>query len=165
MSAAGEQVVDGGLAGLVPAGDLGRAGVIAGVKDSSGDAGFFARLMAASADLEDFRVFIGGSAFLLGALALGACGVIGALGNFAQHLDRQLMTTFAAGDIASARRIQAEIVRANAVFFPFNPAAATKVVLSNLGICGEALFPPFVALEASQKQGIVEAMPSFGIAP
>lgn len=144
-------------------GELARAGAIAGIKDSSGDAGFFARLAVETADLPDFRIFIGGSAFLLGALALGAHGVIGALGSFAQHLDQAVMRAFADGDIAAARCAQAAIVRANFVFFRANPAAAAKAVLAHLGICGEAMFPPFAPLDPDVKQAMIDALPSFAI--
>ncbi|MBX3576653.1 MAG: dihydrodipicolinate synthase family protein [Rhizobiaceae bacterium] len=145
---------------------LARAGAIAGIKDSSGNAAFFSSLASQTLDMPDFRLFIGGSAFLLGALALGAHGVTGALSNFAAHLDHALLKAFAAGDLPAARRAQAEIVRANASLFfayPRNAAAVTKAILAHLGICGEAVFSPVAPLSDAERRAIIERLPSLGI--
>ena len=146
--------------------ELARCGAIAGIKDSSADATFFARLTSEALDLSDFRVFIGGSAFLLGALAHGAVGVIGALSNFAAHLDNALLEAMRLADFSRARRAQAEIVRAVDGLFrstPRNPATVTKVILARLGLCGEAVFPPLDPLAGSEKRQILEQLPSLGI--
>jgi dihydrodipicolinate synthase/N-acetylneuraminate lyase len=146
---------------------LARSGAIAGIKDSSGDAAFFARLASQALEFPQFRMFIGGSAFLLGGLALGAHGVTGALSNFAAHLDHALLKAFAAGDFAAARRAQAEIVRANAVLFfayPRNAATVTKAILAHLGICGESVFLPLDPLTDAEKRTIIGQLPSLGIA-
>jgi 4-hydroxy-tetrahydrodipicolinate synthase len=140
--------------------------VIVGLKDSGGDAGFLARLRAALGGRDDFRLFLGGSAYLLAALALGVDGVTGGLGNFATHLDRAVIDAFRAGDMASARAAQAEIARANsATFFavPRNAAATTKVVLSALGICGEATFPPIAGLTAVERERVRSRLPELGL--
>jgi 4-hydroxy-tetrahydrodipicolinate synthase len=143
---------------------MAEEGVIVGVKDSSGDASFFASLLAAVRGLRDFRTFIGGSAFLLAALTHGADGVIGALSNFAPGLDRDVIDAVASGDIGRARRAQSEIVRANELLFlgmRRNPAIITKVILASLGICGEAVFPPLSPLDALEKCSILDALASF----
>lgn len=145
---------------------LARSGAIAGLKDSSGDAAFFARMASEAMALPDFRLFVGGSAYLLGALALGADGVIGALSNFATHLDNTLLDAFAAGDLATARTAQAEIVRANAVlFFAYqrNAASVTKAILAHLEICGDAVFAPLSRLEEHERRDIIGQLPSLGI--
>lgn len=146
---------------------MARSGVIAGIKDSSGDAAFFARLTARATELDDFRIFIGGSGFLLAALSLGAHGVMGALSNFAAHLDNELIAAFSAGDVSRCRRAQAEIVRAVEALFhgvPRNPAATSKVILASMGICGDSVFAPLAPLTESEKAAIIGLLPSFGIA-
>jgi len=141
-------------------------GIVAGVKDSGGDAAFLSALLAQTESLEDFRTFLGGSAFLLGALALGVHGVTGALSNFAPHLDRELLDAFASGDMPRAHRAQAAIVRANETIFlnmRRNPAVVTKAVLAKLGICSEAVFPPLAKLEPGERKSILDSLPTFGI--
>lgn len=140
-------------------------GVISGLKDSGGDAAFFARLAAAVRGRDDFRLFIGGSAYLLAALALGADGVTGGLGNFATHLDRALIDAFRNGDMARAREAQAAIVRANAATFfavPRNAAAIAKVVLAALGVCGEATFPPIAPLAPEERARVHNGLAELG---
>jgi 4-hydroxy-tetrahydrodipicolinate synthase len=141
-------------------------GVIFGLKDSSGDAGFLARLAAALGGRDDFRLFLGGSAYLLAALGLGIDGVTGGLGNFATHMDRAVIEAFRAGDMARAQRGQAAIARANdATFFavPRNAAATAKVVLAALGVCGEATFPPVAGLTPSERERVVNRLPELGL--
>lgn len=140
-------------------------GSICGLKDSGGDAAFFARLAAATCDHPDFRLFVGGSAFLLAALALGAHGVTGALGNFALHLDRALLDAHSSGDADGARAAQAAIVRANAAFFamPRNAAAITKAALAALGICGAETFPPIDGLTAAEHTLIRSGLAELGL--
>jgi 4-hydroxy-tetrahydrodipicolinate synthase len=146
---------------------LARAGIVAGVKDSSGDAAFFARLAAGSAELGDFRLFVGGSGFLLGALALGASGVIGALSGFAPSLDHALIDAFGNGDMARARRAQASITRAVDSLFggtPRNPAAVAKAILAAFDLCGDTVFPPLEPLSQAERRRLLDQLPSLGIA-
>jgi len=143
---------------------LARSGVIAGIKDSGGDAAFFARVESLVDD--DFRLFVGGSANLLGALALGADGVTGALGNFANHLDRAVIDAFNAGDMKRAREAQAAVVATvDAVFFslPRNAAATTKAILAELGICGVATFAPIAAVTPAEADALRRVLPSLGL--
>lgn len=141
-------------------------GVIAGIKDSGGDAGFLARLTAALGGRDDFRIFLGGSAYLLAALSLGVHGVTGGLGNFATHLDRAVVDAFRGGDMTKARAGQVAIARANAATFfavPRNAAATAKVVLAAVGVCGEATFPPVAGLTAAERERVRGKLPEIGI--
>lgn len=147
--------------------DLARAGIVAGVKDSSGDAAFFARLATEAAELGDFRLFVGGSGLLLGALALGASGVIGALSGFAPSLDNELIDAFGKGDMARARRAQASITRAVDSLFlgmPRNPAAIAKAILAAFELCGDTVFPPLEPLSQAERRRILDQLPALGIA-
>jgi len=146
---------------------LARTGAIAGIKDSSADVTFFARLCAETVEFDDFRIFVGGSAFLLGALAHGADGVIGALGNFGASLDHAVLDAFAAGDMPAARTAQARVVRAVDAIFrrtAHNPAAVAKAILSARGICSDAVFPPLEPLTGTMKRELIDRLPSLGIA-
>jgi 4-hydroxy-tetrahydrodipicolinate synthase len=145
---------------------LARDGAISGIKDSSADATFFARLTSETADLRDFRIFIGGSAFLLGALAHGAHGVIGALSNFAASLDTAVIEAVRRADLTEARRAQARIVRVVDALFrstPRNAATITKAILARFGVCGEDVFPPLDRLTEGERRQVLDQLPSLGI--
>jgi 4-hydroxy-tetrahydrodipicolinate synthase len=77
---------------------LGRDGVIAGVKDSSGDDVAFRQLLLAARDIPNFDIFTGHEVVVDGALLGGAQGVVPGLGNVDPRGYRNLMDAAAAGD-------------------------------------------------------------------
>ena len=81
---------------------LGRDGVIAGVKDSSGDDVGFRQLLLAARDIPNFDIFTGHEVVVDGALLGGAQGVVPGLGNVDPRGYRNLMDAAAAGDWAKA---------------------------------------------------------------
>lgn len=81
---------------------LGRDGVIAGVKDSSGDDVGFRQLLLAAKDIDDFDIFTGHEVVVDGALLGGAQGVVPGLGNVDPRGYRTLVDAAAAGDWAKA---------------------------------------------------------------
>lgn len=141
-------------------------GAIRGLKDSGGDIMFFARLAAACATRPDFRIFAGGSVFLLAALVLGGHGVIGPLGNFAPALECELIEAYRAGDISAAQKLQQQVIMANeGVFFASarNIAATAKYALSTLGVCSEKLFEPVAGLSQGERDAIRGNLLSLGL--
>ena len=81
---------------------LGRDGVIAGVKDSSGDDVSFRQLLLAAKDIANFDIFTGHEVVVDGALLGGAQGVVPGLGNVDPRGYRNLVDAAAAGDWAKA---------------------------------------------------------------
>ncbi|QCB96000.1 dihydrodipicolinate synthase family protein [Arthrobacter sp. PAMC25564] len=81
---------------------LGRDGVIAGVKDSSGDDVAFRQLLLAARDIPNFDIFTGHEVVVDGALLGGAQGVVPGLGNVDPRGYRNLVEAAAAGDWAKA---------------------------------------------------------------
>lgn len=88
---------------------LGRDGVIAGVKDSSGDDVGFRQLLLAARDIPNFDIFTGHEVVVDGALLGGAQGVVPGLGNVDPRGYRNLMDAAAAGDWARAAAEQDRI--------------------------------------------------------
>lgn len=88
---------------------LGRDGVIAGVKDSSGDDVAFRQLLLAARDIPNFDIFTGHEVVVDGALLGGAQGVVPGLGNVDPRGYRNLMDAAAAGDWAKAAAEQDRI--------------------------------------------------------
>jgi 4-hydroxy-tetrahydrodipicolinate synthase len=85
---------------------LGRDGVIAGVKDSSGDDVSFRQLLLAARDIDNFDIFTGHEVVVDGALLGGAQGVVPGLGNVDPAGYRRLFDAAQSGDWAGAAREQ-----------------------------------------------------------
>ena len=81
---------------------LGRDGVIAGVKDSSGDDVSFRQLALGARGIENFSVFTGHEVVVDGALLGGADGVVPGLGNVDPAGYRRLYDAAGRGDFATA---------------------------------------------------------------
>ena len=91
--------------------DLAEDGVLAGVKDSSGDDVAFRLLMLATEHLPEFRVFTGHEVVVDGALLGGAHGAVPGLANVDPSGYSRLYAAAAEGDWAAARREQDRLAR------------------------------------------------------
>ncbi|GAA1609119.1 dihydrodipicolinate synthase family protein [Kribbella sancticallisti] len=93
--------------------DLGRRGVLAGVKDSSGQETSLRRLVLdrAAAGLEGFAIMTGSEVTVDSALNFGVDGVVPGLGNVDPAGYVRIFDAVAAGDLAAARREQDRLFR------------------------------------------------------
>lgn len=82
--------------------ELGRDGIIAGVKDSSGDDVSFRQLLLAARDIPNFDIFTGHEVVVDGALLGGAQGVVPGLGNVDPAGYRRIYDAAVAGHWAKA---------------------------------------------------------------
>ena len=82
--------------------ELGREGVIAGVKDSSGDDVSFRQLLLAAKEIPNFDILTGHEVVVDGALLGGAQGVVPGLGNVDPAGYKRLYDAAVAGDWAKA---------------------------------------------------------------
>lgn len=139
-------------------------GSIRGIKDSGGNAAFLARVLSLTRGDPGFRVLIGGTAYFLAALALGAHGATGAIGGVAPWIELAVLDAFRAGDIERARRAQARLEAFQDIFgftAEANAAIATKVALASLGLCGETPAPPFQPMPEAPAQRLRAALRPF----
>lgn len=139
-------------------------GSIQGIKDSGGSAPFLARVLSLTAHRPEFRVLVGGTAYFLGALALGAHGATGAIGGVAPWVELAVYDAFRAGDIQRARKAQARLEEFQELFgftAESNAAIATKVALASLGLCGITPVPPFAPLPEAQAKRIRAGLKRF----
>ncbi|MFJ8110302.1 dihydrodipicolinate synthase family protein [Streptomyces sp. NPDC096132] len=86
--------------------ELAADGVLAGLKDSSGDLAGFREVVTGARALPGFSVLTGSELLVDAALALGAHGVVPGLGNVDPHGYVRLHRLFRAGDLAAARAEQ-----------------------------------------------------------
>ncbi len=91
--------------------ELAEEGVLAGVKDSSGDDVTFRLLTLATQHLPEFRVFTGHEVVVDGALLGGAHGAVPGLANVDPAGYSRLFAAAASGDWAAARKEQDRLAR------------------------------------------------------
>lgn len=121
---------------------LAKDGVIAGVKDSSGDDVAFRQLALATADIEGFSAFTGHEVVCDGALLSGAAGLVPGLGNVDPAGYKRLFQAAQAGDWETARQEQDRLSKLFDIVFVQTPSVsggaaglgAFKTALAILGI-------------------------------
>jgi 4-hydroxy-tetrahydrodipicolinate synthase len=92
-----------------------REGVVAGLKDSSGDNQEFRRLLLDLADQRHFSAFTGSEILVDAALSMGAHGVVPGIGNVDPEAYVRLWQAYARGDLGVARSEQERLCRLVAI--------------------------------------------------
>lgn len=89
-----------------------------------------------------FDVPWGCDEFVLAAVALGATGAVGSTYNFAGPIYHRVLSSFAKGDLASARQDQFRAVQVIQILVRYGFIASTKAVMGMLGVdVGPARLP------------------------
>ena len=121
---------------------LGREGVIAGVKDATGDPAGAAALIADAPT--GFELYSGNDGDTLALLAVGAVGTVSVEGHWATPEVAEMIAAFGKGDVSHARAVNAGLIpshRYQSSEEAPNPVP-TKVMLRVLGLPGGACRPP-----------------------
>jgi dihydrodipicolinate synthase/N-acetylneuraminate lyase len=124
------------------AAELGAHPRIRGLKESSGDVGLLGRVVASVPPA--FEVACGNAPVFYPALCTGAVGGILAVANCAPRATLQLFHAFAAGDHASARRIQEAITPLAAAVTAIHGVAGLKLALGLSGLSGGTVRAPLL---------------------
>lgn len=139
-------------------------GIIAGMKDSSGD---LAGMVATSRAFPGFRVLAGSDDCLLGLLREGGAGCITAVCNVAAFLAAKVLKAHAAGDGAAAQAAQAklEAVRAAVSAHPLS-AALKEIMAGHSGIeTWRMIRPPLVRLTTAEAAALASALDRLAFSP
>lgn len=134
---------------------------IIGMKDSSGDITRLGEILHSAPD--DFAVLAGSGGFFLGALVLGAKGMISALANIASHELVQMMTSFNERDLDRAREIQLRLINMNTMVTSRFGVAGLKAAMEYLGYYGGPVRSPLLPLEEGDQEVIQAAMVEAGL--
>jgi 4-hydroxy-tetrahydrodipicolinate synthase len=113
-----------------------------------------------------FAVYSGDDALTLGFLAYGGCGVVSVLGHAAGNEIRTMVTSFLAGDIATAQKINAQLQPAlTAVMGVPNYGATTaKAALQLLGVLdNRTVRSPLVPLDEEEYAGLRAGLAASGL--
>jgi 4-hydroxy-tetrahydrodipicolinate synthase len=109
-----------------------KAPNLVGIKHAVNDLGFVTELLVRMG--HDFRVHVGLEDLSLPMLAVGASGLMNAVGNLAPDKIAELYNKVAAGDLARAKALHYELFELNqAVFYDTNPIPM-KYMMKRLGI-------------------------------
>ena len=120
-----------------------------GIKDSSGNFGYFQTVVAGFKSAR-FGVVTGSDRFLFPSLLVGGDGSIGPTANVAPGWFVQLWDAVQAGRIDEARDVQLKIVALGQIYRPGGFHQGLKGALACLGVCGPTVTAPMLALDEAQ---------------
>jgi 2-dehydro-3-deoxy-D-pentonate aldolase len=120
---------------------------IIGIKDSSGDLDYFARLIGLKELRPDWSVMIGPEALLSDAMRLGGDGGVSGGANLFPKLFVDLYHAHASGDEGAVQTLQQQIITLQQIYaigkYASRHIKATKCGLSLMGICDDFMAEPF----------------------
>ena len=109
-----------------------RSPTFVGMKHAANDLGFVTECLCEFGD--DFRIFVGLEELSFPMMAIGACGLMNAVGNLRPKVLAQLCEAVWASDIPAARGLHDRLLEINkAVFFDTNPIPI-KYMMKRLGL-------------------------------
>ncbi len=142
---------------------LGHHPRIVGLKDSENDPQRFEKGIPLWRGRDDFCHLVGTTGLCTKGLRLGSDGLVPSTGNFYPDLYVRIMDAVAGGDLDLADRLQEEQNEVSSVYQNYlrllgrtgqilsQSIAALKFVMSELGLCGEAVLPPLLATPTDAK--------------
>lgn len=152
---------------------LAADGVLAGVKDSSGDDGSFRRLAIGARELPDFSVLTGHELVVDAMMLGGADGSVPGLGNVDPHGYVRLHHAAVTGDWAAAKAEQDRLVALFDIIRAARPGTASATA-AGLGAFKTALMlrgvittnvmsPPMRRLDAAETAAVAEVLDRAGL--
>jgi len=135
-------------------GELAEIPSVVGMKDSSGDFGFFQRTLKATEE-QEFSLLSGSGDLIAAALRAGATGGILALANIAPAECARIYDLYLQGDERKARDLNYDLLELNRTITTRFGIAGLKAALSMRGMPVGDPRPPLQPLTAEEK-GIVE---------
>ena len=140
---------------------------IVGVKDSSGDMEYFAKLCQLKKKRPDWSVLLGPEALLADAYRLGGDGGVNGGANVLPRLFVDCYEALRDGDGAKQQACQQGIDRFQDIYeigkYASRHIKATKAAASLLGLCGDLPADPFHAFHAPERERVAEILRSMGV--
>jgi 4-hydroxy-tetrahydrodipicolinate synthase len=135
-----------------------ESGRVVGIKDSSGDIGYYSEVCALSRGSDEVSTLIGPEALLIPSIALGGDGGVSGGANVFPEVFVQAFNCAVSGDEAACRVAQAKIDAIGHVYAAGHGAgryiSTTKYALECLGICGGDSTRSFEPLREEGKASI-----------
>lgn len=157
----GRAAVDLSIDTLVKIGE--RTPNFVGVKHASNDLGLVTEMLDAFG--REFRIFVGLEELSLPMLAIGASGMVNAVGNIAPTKIVDLYEAIAAGKLDEARRLHFDLFELNrAIFFDTNPIPL-KYMMKRCGLLDENRHRlPMMPASPEVEKRLDEVLASAGLA-
>ncbi len=131
---------------------------IAGVKDSSGDLGYFEQVLAIARQRPDWGVLIGPEHLLADAVARGGHGGVNGGANLHPRLFVDLYEAACRGDVARIAALRAEVFKLGQIYQVGRHASAIikglKCALSLRGICDDCRAAPFQHFDRPEREKV-----------
>ena len=143
---------------------------IVGLKDSSGDMTYFARVRELTARRPDFSLLIGPEELLAEAVLLGAHGGVSGGANLCPKLYIDLYQAAAAGDLARTADLHARVMRISGGIYTVDQGSpgvikGLKCALRWLGVCSDLVAEPLQPLAEWESETIRKRLIELELAP
>jgi len=140
---------------------------IVGLKDSQDDAERIGRAAGMFKDRKDFTVLVGCEQLSATGLLAGADGIVPGAANFAPKIYRDLYDAAVKGESNRAVELQDKVNEIVGIYKNrrglSKSLAALKVVMHELGLCGQTVLPPLYEPSEQEKTRIRERLSRLGI--
>jgi 4-hydroxy-tetrahydrodipicolinate synthase len=133
---------------------------VVAVKEASGSLDQMAQIHALSPDLD---ILSGDDALTLPVLSIGGTGVISVAANIVPKDVAELVSSYAAGDLAKARELHYRLLPLiKALFVETNPIPV-KTAMGMLGMCSADLRLPMCEMDETNKKKVAKALKDYGL--
>jgi len=148
---------------------LSRFERIAGIKDSSGDLGYFAQILELKHLRPDWSVLVGPEHLLLETVLQGGDGGVNGGANFHPRLFVELHKALESGDRARAAQLHEQVLRLGKVYQIGQHASTVikgmKCACSLLGLCDDLMAEPFRRFNPPEREQVRATLESLGLFP
>ena len=132
---------------------------VIGLKDSSGNGGYFSTVLSAMQSDESFSLFVGPDEMLAPLLLTGAHGGVSAGANMFPRLYVDLYDAAVARKLDQLRALHEKVMQISRLIYHGVPATTgylkgIKCALSLMGICGDTMEFPLIPLAGAEKDTI-----------
>ena len=141
---------------------------IIGLKDSSGNIGYFNACRYAMRDRQDFRIFIGPEEAMGEVVLMGAAGGVAGGANLFPRTFVDLYDAATAKDVDKVRSLQERIMHVSSLIYGVGHhnssfVKGVKCALSLMGICSGTLAAPREPFNASDRAIVRERLIELGV--
>jgi 4-hydroxy-tetrahydrodipicolinate synthase len=142
---------------------------IVGLKDSSGDLGYFDKLVRLKCERPDWSVFVGPEHLLVESVQRGGDGGVNGGANFYPQLFVELFQAVKTGDAARAEKLQRRLLQLGQIYSVGRHASAVvkgmKCACALLGICEDHMAEPFDRFREPEREKIRLILQSLDLRP
>ena len=147
--------------------ELGKHQNIVGLKDSSGNIGYFNACRYAMRERPDFSILMGPEEAMGEAVLMGASGGVAGGANIFPRLFADLYNAALAKDVDRVRMLQERVMKSSSLLYGVGHhnssfVKGVKCALSLMGVCGDTLAEPREPFNAVDRERIRASLVELG---